>query len=326
MAEPAAPPAPADTASADFLTVSPDSVDAQLVSDVLDEAEVAVAEPVTDSGPDAVVIPDNPPPPEIVPDGPCEPDCSDRVCGSDGCGGICGYCAYPTVCDAEGACVEVCEPDCDNKFCGNDGCGGVCGECPDGLECGLDGLCYEPTCVPDCTGKVCGADGCGADCGLCVSPEVCDQGACQLGPCGTVTEVGECDGDLLRWCEDSTTLNEDDCSNYDYVCVYDGQLGQYTCKEPGQCVPNCSGKECGADGCGGQCGACNDSWSCEVGTCTPQDGGACGPFQGVNGCIGDDLFLCQASGTLLKVACNVAPLYETCGFDFEEGKYACVGQ
>jgi len=270
-------------------------------------------------------IPDNPAPPDVVPDGPCEPDCDGKVCGNDGCGGICGYCPYPTVCDAAGQCAEVCVSDCEGKFCGTDGCGGTCGDCPDGLECGeVDGLCYEPTCVPDCTGKVCGSDGCGADCGQCASPQICQNGSCQLGPCGTITDTGECDGTVLKWCEDQVFLNEDDCSQYDFACTYDGQLGKYTCKEAGACIPNCTNKECGSDGCGSQCGACNNNWSCVLGACTPEEGGACGPFQGVNGCIGDDLWLCQPSGALTKVECNVAPFYEKCDFDFTQGKYACV--
>ena len=33
-----------------------------------------------------------------------------------------------------GAC-DVCTPDCDNKGCGDDGCGGSCGWCPIGEQC-----------------------------------------------------------------------------------------------------------------------------------------------------------------------------------------------
>ena len=43
----------------------------------------------------------------------------------------------------------------------------------------------------------------------------------------------------------------------------------------GQCVvcaPKCDGKTCGADGCGGQCGACKDGWTCTTGgLCQPND-------------------------------------------------------
>lgn len=35
------------------------------------------------------------------------------------------------------------------------------------------------------------------------------------------------------------------------------------------CIPNCaaSGAKCGPDGCGGQCGFCNDNWACVTGVC-----------------------------------------------------------
>lgn len=37
-----------------------------------------------------------------------------------------------------GSCMPLCVPDCDDKDCGDDGCGGICGECADGLECVAD--------------------------------------------------------------------------------------------------------------------------------------------------------------------------------------------
>jgi len=49
----------------------------------------------------------------------------------------------------------------------------------------------------------------------------------------------------------------------------------YTCSAAGQCIctPNCSGKNCGADGCGGSCGTCTTGYTCNtagvcVSTCT----------------------------------------------------------
>ncbi|MBI1825682.1 MAG: hypothetical protein HY287_08815 [Planctomycetes bacterium] len=47
-----------------------------------------------------------------------------------------------------------------------------------------------------------------------------------------------------------------------------------TCIEvPCSCIPNCAGRECGDDGCGGSCGICNDGLFCNgVETCGPQGG------------------------------------------------------
>lgn len=42
-----------------------------------------------------------------------------------------------------------------------------------------------------------------------------------------------------------------------------------TCPEDCLCTPDCTGKECGDDGCGGTCGTCNTGESCIDGTCIP---------------------------------------------------------
>jgi hypothetical protein len=67
---------------------------------------------------------------------------------------------------------EVCTPDCENRECGDDGCGGSCGTCHYG--CGGILTCYEGSCgvpcCPNCTGRSCGSDGCGGICGACTAP------------------------------------------------------------------------------------------------------------------------------------------------------------
>ena len=255
-------------------------------------------------------------------DGKCEPDCEDKVCGADGCGGICGYCAYPLICHAEGQCVEVCPPDCDGKVCGPDGCGGLCGECSEELVCGDDGLCYEPACEPDCTDKVCGPNGCGGDCGLCAAPKVCVNGGCALGPCGTVTAEGECQGEVAVWCEDEVTLVEDDCADYeDKTCGYDGFQNQYACKDIGPCDAQCEGKVCGSDGCDGVCGSCTQGWACELGTCKPQAGADCGPITQVGLCDGDTVLFC-AAGKLYLIDCTDTG--ETCKWDPAASSFGCL--
>ena len=64
----------------------------------------------------------------------CIPDCDGSECGDDGCGGTCGECDGPDICE-EGLCVCAVEPSCEGKECGDDGCGGSCGACADGLSC-----------------------------------------------------------------------------------------------------------------------------------------------------------------------------------------------
>lgn len=69
------------------------------------------------------------------------PDCGDRVCGDDGCGGLCGTCPEGHRC-TEGTC-EACS--CEGRSCGDDGCGVSCGTCDDGNPCTVD-RCEAWTC------------------------------------------------------------------------------------------------------------------------------------------------------------------------------------
>lgn len=67
---------------------------------------------------------------------------------------------------------QSCDPVCTNRQCGSDGCGGTCGSCAAGRSC-LSGKCVSSSCTPSCTGKMCGDDGCGGSCGGCGTYEVC---------------------------------------------------------------------------------------------------------------------------------------------------------
>lgn len=61
------------------------------------------------------------------------------------------------------------------------------------------------------------------------------------------------------------------------VCDDSSGKAECICNEgyaPGEglvcnCVPQCDGRECGSDGCGGQCGACGPDATCEDGICEP---------------------------------------------------------
>jgi len=73
---------------------------------------------------------------------PETPDCSDRECGSDGCGGTCSPgCVAGTVCNESSGQCEDCVESCSGKECGPDGCGGTCAP-----GCGPDEICYGGTC------------------------------------------------------------------------------------------------------------------------------------------------------------------------------------
>ena len=76
------------------------------------------------------------------------------------------------------------------------------------------------------------------------------------------------------------------------------------------CVPNCAGKQCGSDGCGGSCGTCATNQACSNANqcvCVPQcNGKSCGP----DGCGGQcgtcpPNSTCNGSGT----GCTCLPGY-----------------
>ena len=230
----------------------------------------------------------------------CTPDCTDKQCGPDGCGGTCGLCTLPLQCQ-NGQCS--CDPDCQGKSCGPDGCGGNCGGCQQDWLCSAEGKCV---CVPKCADKQCGPDGCGQQCALCPDGHDCEEGTCVktscqpqcqdkfCGPDGCGGVCGSCgNGQLcssdggcvcLPQCDD-VMCGDNGCGGSCAVCP-----AQYLC-ENGACIkedcqPDCAGKQCGPDGCGGKCGSCPASHVCTSGgtcVCLPScQGKMCGP----DGCGG----------------------------------------
>lgn len=222
------------------------------------------------------------------------PACGDRECGPDGCGGVCGSCSDGYTC-TDGEC---CEQDCLNKQCGPDGCGGYCGTCEPGSRCTDIGTCE--LCLNACNGKECGFDGCGGYCGNCPSGQKCVTGQC-LDTCDGIPEVGCCWGDVAIRCHaPSGGIIRKKCGPGENYCGWDPESERHACMTEGgedpsgqyplscfeQCFPACWWKECGNDGCGGDCGACPTGQSCEGGFCVgdivepgPEYGPDIGPEQ-----------------------------------------------
>ncbi len=101
------------------------------------------------------------------------------------------------------------------------------------------------TCIPACDGRECGPDGCGGECGEgCLGEASCDEGE---GVC-FCEDTEPCGGD----CPDGTICDEvlDECV---------------------PCTPDCGDRDCGSDGCGGECGpGCAEGQRCE------EETGQCG--------------------------------------------------
>lgn len=146
------------------------------VSDIYEVGLEVSEEVVSDEGQE--VLPDIA---DIFVDLPetCIPDCTGRVCGSDGCGGSCGQCPANNECTTEGQCKPICVPLCDGHECASDdGCGGVCGS---GICSLYNAECIRGVCVcwPDCRGQECDGDnGCNGTCGTCGPGLDCIGAAC----------------------------------------------------------------------------------------------------------------------------------------------------
>jgi hypothetical protein len=205
----------------------------------------------------------------------------------------CGDCPEGQVCAHLAEFMQLCcSPSCPENECGDDGCGGTC-KCQGGLECVDAGLAEEGGpyyCLPTCTM-------------VCANPQDALGWAPELQACETVelvTPTVACD---CGPCDDGNPCTDDGClNNADYeleggYCSYlpddanlcdDGNESTIDTCEEGvcvSCVPDCAGKACGDDGCGGSCGACSDDCplkqECIAGQCVtlcePQcEGKACG--------------------------------------------------
>ncbi|MEZ5573728.1 MAG: midcut-by-XrtH protein [Halioglobus sp.] len=80
----------------------------------------------------------------------------------------------------------------------------------------------------------------------CPQPEVCDG----------------IDNDLDNAIDEGLIPPNLDCGLEDPVCT---GFGGWQC--PLTCVPDCSGKSCGTDGCSGSCGTCGGGTICSAGSC-----------------------------------------------------------
>ena len=173
-----------------------------------------------------------------------------------------------------------------------------CGDCPEGQVCIVDynypwtNHCCELQCGDSDMGPACGDNGCGGTCGE------CDEGFM----CGAVQDRGGqtakvCLPTCAAWCN----LQSFECGTHAAVGPTDTDNGEClcgqcpegdTCTDAGTCcIPDCDGKECGDDGCGGSCGQCDYEDECsEDGTCVciPDCGDQTGPIPdcGSDGCGG----------------------------------------
>ncbi|MBM4394959.1 MAG: S8 family serine peptidase [Deltaproteobacteria bacterium] len=206
------------------------------------------------------------------------------------------------------ACVggtPTCTAKCAGKQCGDDGCGGSCGACPgDHPTCTPAGQCTAPANPPP-TGEIqAPADGATVSGDFPVTVVANDDKALVKltvvvnGPGGAQMYKQSTYPGQAKWTWGIGAVPTAGWPNGDYTVGLWGLdadnpallLDSATVHlQVGPCVPNCAGKECGDDGCGGKCApgciggeTCNAAGVCE-GTTAGCSGGWClipgGTFQ-----------------------------------------------
>ncbi len=244
----------------------------------------------------------------------CVPDCSERCCGNDGCGGRCpDRCAeLGLVCNTDSCrCEQPCQPaDCAGlgKQCGRweDGCGGSldCGGCSGQARCDHAGRCIGPSGPHSGAGQACHCAG--ADCAL-----PCPEGDGAASLCLVTNEPEPDDGYCSFACSGPGRDAECWVDFADGCCMAFGE--RYYCVDASRCpaergyLQTC-GQEVG--GCGGGLLCVNTAeadparclWACEPDAGDCADGGRCVGLEGGGGA-------CLPPGELPAEALCQIPLF-----------------
>ena len=241
---------------------------------------------------------------EVCDFGQCEfVGCAGRECGPDGCGGNCGDCNDGLSCTSDACVGGKCVFYIDDLTCLVDGecfamgamkSGAPCQICepgtsnssftsaPNGALCGVGKICSGGTCcnhAANCAGRECGDDGCGATCGECLPDELpCTSTTCVEGQCAHSVDAVSCliEGECIssgeanpdQYCQQCAPDTEE--TSWSFVADGTPCPGgvQHFCDSGAcVCVPACADMQCGADGCGGECGICDDGLDCTEDLC-----------------------------------------------------------
>ncbi|MBM4353682.1 MAG: hypothetical protein FJ109_07770 [Deltaproteobacteria bacterium] len=197
------------------------------------------------------------------------------TCAEDGMGFAESDCPAQHYCQGEECLPWLCEP---NIAACNGTVAAVCNATGSGYasqtDCTalknvcVDGKCLDLECSPSqayCidqdTSALCAADGLSHVESDCQEKQSCQDGACLPWTCMPGEPL--CDGAVATFCDElglGAVVGGTDCAAQKMACV------------GGQCVacsPDCAGKWCGPDGCGGVCGACDPGQACINGKCPP---------------------------------------------------------
>jgi hypothetical protein len=193
-----------------------------------------------------------------------------------------------------------CTASCAGRVCGSDGCGGSCGTCPAGQTCTAAGQCQSgSTCTPDAAEPDSASNPSPLAPGQTRAHSLCPAGDEDWWrftlptPADVVLTTSGSSGDTRMWLMDAAQNEiayDDDGGDALFSRIQRTALpaGTYLVKvdEYGDdapidaytitlttvaaCVPQCGGRICGPDGCGGSCGTCGAGAVCNAaGLCEP---------------------------------------------------------
>lgn len=212
-----------------------------------------------------------------------------RKCRSDG---VWQKCTPEKLCEDGQICENsICKtrPNCGNGQIDN---GETCKTCPQDIKCLTGQVCSNEQqeeylcCLPNCRNKSCGSDGCGGQCGSCPDGQECNTGKCENkcgngridddencsncpadASCKTDFACNQAIGKCVALCGNGKVDTGENCNN----CSADVKCKEaQKCFSDRCCSPNCIGKQCGSDGCGGTCGGtCKTGNVCNNGNCVP---------------------------------------------------------
>lgn len=177
----------------------------------------------------------------------CQPDCTDKPEGDDGCGGCCGGCCPDGICQPQkGESCNTCIKDC-----------GLCCKCGDGM-CVFAPDCYEPQLCPTDNCPSCG----NMDCQGGEGPETCPLdccGKCGDGICANYSGCNESKDQCPDDCGETFTCGNDSCDEGENPDNCPEDCGKFACGNR-VCEPGEDPEECKID-CSVSCGNC----SCDPG-------------------------------------------------------------
>ena len=138
-----------------------------------------------------------------------------------------------------------------------------------------------------------------------------------------------------RWLADSTDCTQPDLMNcIDYLRTnYNSEFLRYSSNQCSTCTPNCAGKVCGDNGCGGSCGSCQLGQSCSGGVCITGlcSGSSTKPCT-IGTCAGTQTRICNGGiwssfGSCIKTDSNCGTCTDTCtSKGFECGTQTICGE